>query len=145
MGYQTTTGSFMSIGPAPATEDEAGFEAVSVVKINGVTDPGVMGYTFNIASATIIDSGVTLEKKTSYTRSQIDVSLVLDGSDAGQIALLAASKTNDVYTIKLTRQNGDAAYYTAQVADMTDASTVDDFETGTAKLIPQSDVLKVAA
>jgi hypothetical protein len=145
MGFQTTTGAFMSIGPAPATLDAAGFGAVAVDKIGGVTDMGAMGKVFNTATLTPMDTKAVIEKKTSYVRQSPDVALAIDDADTGQIAAAAALETYDSYTIKVTRQNGDAIYFTAQVASFTYTQATDAFENGSIKLLPQSDLVKVAA
>jgi hypothetical protein len=142
---QTTAGTTIAIGPAPGTFDEAGYEAVSVDIIGEITDIGEIGKIFNTASHTPLSGRAVIERKTSYTRQSPTLALAIDEADVGQIAAEAALESDDCYTIKITRQNGDKIYFSAQVSSFTVSFSTDSFENGSITLLPQSDNLKVAA
>ena len=145
MSTQTTAGITVAIGPAPATLDVAGFDAVTAVLIGEVTDFGELGKAFNIASYTPLASRAVVEKKVSYNRLHPSMTVAVDDSDAGQIAAQAALETDLSYTIKLVRQDGAIKYITAQVTSFTTPFGSDAFETGVIALLTQSDVVDKAA
>ena len=145
MPVQTTSGTTVSIGPAPATLDQAGFDAVTVVLLGEVTDFGELGKTFNIASYTPLASRAVVEKKTSYNRMHPSMTVAVDDDDTGQIAAKVALDDDLDRTIKVTRQDGAIKYVTAQISAFTTAFATDSFELATIALLVQSDVVDVAA
>jgi hypothetical protein len=142
---QTTAGIVISIGPAPATFDQAGFEAVTVQPIGEVTSIGSIGKLYNTATHTPLAGRAVIEKKTSYTRENPELALAIDDADAGQIAAEAAVDSDDCYTIKIERQSGAVIYFAAQVSSFTVSYDTDEFENGSIALLTQTDTVKVAA
>lgn len=145
MGIQTTGGAVISIGPAPATLDAVGFAAVVVDAIGEVTSIGTLGKIWNTATHTPMAGEQVIEKKTSYNLQHPELALAIDDINPGQLAAEAANDTHLSYTIKITRQNGDAIYFTAQVSGFTVSFDTDSFENGSISLLSQTAPLKVAA
>lgn len=143
MSLQTTSGTTISIGPAPATLSAAGFEDVSVEQIAEVTDIGTIGKIFNTATHTALDRRQVIERKTSYNLQHPTLAIAADEENAGQADCEAAVDTDSDYTIKITRQNGDAVYFTAQVKSFTLTWGTDAFENGSIELLAQTDYIKV--
>lgn len=142
---QTTGGTIVSIGPAPATKDQAGFEAVTVVAIGEATEIGDIGKLWNTATHSALAKAQVLEKKTSFQLAAITIPLAIDDSNQGQIDARAANETYLDYTIKITRQNGAVIFFTAQVSGFVESYTFDSFENGTLTLLPQDVPLPIAA
>jgi len=141
----TTAGMSVSIGPAPATLDQVGFDAVAVDEIGEVSDITDIGKIFNTATRTPLSSRAVIEQKTSYTRQNPTLTFGPSDDDAGQVAAEAALESDDCYTIKFVRQNGAIIYITAQVSAFTVSYASDSYEAGSMTLLAQSDPVKVAA
>lgn len=145
MGYSTTSGAVISIGPEATTKDESGYEAVAVEDIGGVTNIGSFGKIWNTATVTPLAEDQVIELKTSFNFQHPELTLAIDGENAGQIAAEAANETKLFYTIKVTKQNGDKFYITAQVSGFNVDFSVDSFENGSISLLSQTARVKVAA
>ncbi len=102
----TTAGSKIYIGPAMAftgTDLVAGdFTSTVWTEIKGHTDLGSSGDTAETITSNQI--GINRTRKAKGTRNAGAKTLIMDfdPADAGQIALLAAEKTNDSYAFKIT-------------------------------------------
>lgn len=146
MTSRTSAGTTIAIGPAPITYDQAGFDAVVVDLIGEVTDAGEYGKVYNLVTHNPLADRKRVKKKGSYNNGSIALQLAIDEDDAGQIAALAASESDDSYTIKVTKQNGAIDYFTAQVMSFVDSiGGVDNIESGTIQLEIDNDIIKVAA
>jgi len=146
MSSRTSAGTIISIGAAPATYDQVGFDAVIVSPIGEVTDAGEYGKVYNLVTHNPLATRKTVKKKGSYNNGSVTLQIAQDEDDAGQIAALAASDSDDSYTIKVTKQNGAIDYFTAQVMSFTDAiGGVDSIEGGSIQLEIDNDIIKVAA
>ena len=142
MGYQTTSGARIAIGPLPATLDLPGFTAVITEDIGGVTDIGAIGKLWNTASISPLADEQVIELKTSYNLQHPELTLALDEGNAGQDAALAASEVHDKYTILITRQDGERIYFTSQVTSFTSEFGNHDFENGSIGLLAQTAPVK---
>ena len=146
MTARTSAGTSISIGPAPATYDAAGFGAVVVSVIGEVTDAGEYGKVYNLVTHNPLADRKTKKYKGSYNNGSITLQLAIDELDVGQIAAVAASDSDDSYTIKVTKQNGAVDYFTAQVMSFTTSvGSVDSIESGSIQLEIDNDIVKVAA
>ena len=146
MSSRTSAGTTISIGPAPSTYDAAGFGAVTYAVIGEVTDAGEYGKVYNLVTHNPLADRKTIKKKGSYNNGSITLQLATDEEDAGQIAALAASESDDSYSIKVVKQNGAIDYFTAQVMSFTNnIGGVDNIEGGSIQLEIDNDIVKVAA
>lgn len=145
MGTRTTGGAIISIGPYPATLDAIGFAAVAVEPIGEVTSIGTLGLVWNTATHNPLATEQVVEKKTSYNLQHPELALAIDDVNQGQIDAEAASLVHTMYTIKITRQGGDAIYLTAQVSSFTYSFDSDAFENGAIALLSQTLPLKIPA
>ena len=136
MGTQTTAGTVISIGPAPATQDVAGFNAVAVDPIGFATSMSEFDRVYNTASYTALEDPEVVVVKTSYGVGTPSIELVIDDSDTGQIAARAALISNDRFTIKITRQDLSLIYLLCQVSSFPQTVATDSFETGSITLMP---------
>jgi hypothetical protein len=146
MTSRTSAGTVISIGPAPATFDAAGYGAVTIAPIGEVTDAGEYGKVYTLVTHNPLADRKTIKKKGSYNNGSITLQLAIDEADAGQIAAIAAQDSDDSYTIKVTKQNGSADFFTAQVMSFTTSiGGVDSIEGGSITLEIDNDIVKVAA
>lgn len=145
MGFQTVAGSTLACSTsAPATYDAAGYGALSYTTIGEITDlGGNLGREYNIVSHSPVATSQVIEKKASYRLGSQDIVLAWDQSDAGQDLLRAAANdADDVLSFKLTKQNGDIRYFTAQVSKfLENFGGADNVNQGMVTLLRQTDVV----
>lgn len=132
---------------APATHDEAGFEALTWTKIGEITDIGsVTGREYNTSTHAPVDLAQQIEKKASYKLGTAEFVCGWDEDDAGQILVDAASKDYSIPSFKVIKQDGAIRYFTAQVSKFVENNgSVDDTVTGAITLLRQTDTIRVAA
>jgi len=146
MTARTSAGTIISIGVAPATYDQAGFEAVSFDPIGEVTDAGEYGKVYNLVTHNPLADRGTKKFKGSFNNGSVTLQIAQDETDAGQIAATAASDSDDSFSIKVTKQNGSVDYFTSQVMSFTTAiGGVDSIEGGSIQLEIDNEIIKVAA
>lgn len=145
MGFQTVAGSTLACSvTAPATYDSAGYGALTFTTIGEITDlGGNLGRDYNIVSHSPVATSQVIEKKASYKLGSQDIVLAWDQSDAGQDLLrTAANDPDDVLSFKLTKQNGDIRYFTAQVSKfLENFGGADSVNQGMVTLLRQTDVV----
>ena len=146
MTARTSAGTVVSIGPAPATLNAEGFNAVTVQAIGEVTDAGEYGKVFALVTHNPLSSRKTEKYKGSFNNGSITLALALDEADAGQVAARSALETDDSFTIKVTKQDGSIDFFTAQVMSFTTSiGSVDSIESGSIMLEIDSNIVPVAA
>ena len=116
MGIQTTAGSTLSIGAAPATLDATGFGAVSYTAVGEITDLGQFSYgTYTEVKVTAIGNRQTRKLKGSFDNGTMSLKMNLDSGDAGQTAMKTALTSDADHSIKVVLQDGSIKYFTAKV------------------------------
>lgn len=116
MTIQTTAGTTLSIGAAPATLDAAGFGAVSYTAVGEITDLGQFSYgTYTEVKVTSVGNRQTRKLKGSYDNGTMTLKMSLDSADAGQIAMKTANSSDADHSIKVVLQDGSIKYFTAKV------------------------------
>lgn len=117
MTAYTSAGSTLAIAAAqPATYNAAGYEALTPTVIGEITDLGEFGRVYNIVTHNPLDTRGTVKRKGSFNEGTIELKLALDGEDAGQDLLEAASISDDDYSFEMTLQNGEKFYFQGQVS-----------------------------
>lgn len=146
MSFTTVANTTLSVSAAlPATNDAAGYAALTWTAVGELTDIGsVKGRTYNIATHAPVGSAQQTQKKASFTLPNADFVCAWDEDDAGQIIIEAGSKTNDIYSFKMVKQDGTIRYFTAQVMSFVENNgTVDNVVTGAFTLLRQTDTITV--
>lgn len=146
MVARTSAGTTVAIGPAPSTNDLAGFDAVSYDTIGEVTDAGEYGKVFNLVTHNPLATRQTKKFKGSFNNGAITLQLAIDESDVGQGAAEDAVESDLSFSIKITKQNGSIDYFTAQVMSFTTSiGSVDSIESGSIQLEIDNDIVPKAA
>ena len=128
----------------PATNNAAGFAALTWTEIGELTDIGsVKGRSYNTSTHAPISSAQQIEKKGSYKLGKADMVVGWDGSDAGQVLVETAANSNTaIYSFKLLKQGGGIRYFTAQVMEFVENfGTVDNIVQGKFSLLRQTDTI----
>lgn len=113
MAVQTSTGLVIALSASlPATEDSAGYGALTYTDVGEVTAIGDVGANTQMVPHEALASGVTVKFKGFTDYGSVAVDMALDDSDAGQAIIDAAvDAVNTQYSVKLTFPNGGIRYW----------------------------------
>ena len=103
-GAITSAGSTLYIaddGALPATFDEAGYEALTWVKVGMITELPEFMPSATINSVMILDDRIPLKTKGSTDPGDMTVPMVRDVTDAGQAIIKVASRDDRSYSWKI--------------------------------------------
>lgn len=145
MTFETVAGSTLAVSAAaPATDDVAGFAALSWTLVGEITDlGGGLGREYNIVEHAPIASAQVTQKKGGYKLPQMELVMAWDQSDAGQdLMRTAALDADDIVSIRITKQSGDIRYFRAQVSKFVENfGTVDNVVQGMVSLLRQTNTV----
>lgn len=144
MAFDTVANTVLYVSAAaPATNDVAGFAALTWTAVGELTDIGsVKGREYNTSTHAPVGSAKQTEKKASYKLPNADFMCGWDEDDAGQIIVDGGSIVNDIYSFKLVKQNASIRYFTAQVMKFVENNgTVDNVVQGAFTLLRQTDTI----
>jgi hypothetical protein len=116
----TSAGTTIKISAGiPATNDAAGYAALTWTTIGEVTDLGEFGRVYNLVTHNPLATRATVKRKGSYNDGSVAMQLAIDDDDAGQVLALAALASDANYSFKITLQNGAIKYFQSQVMSFT--------------------------
>lgn len=145
MTVMTTAGSSFALSAGvPATQDAAGYNALTYTVAGEVTDLGDLGKTYNTVTHNPVSSRRVQKIKGSYNNGTMTIKMGKDFSDAGQILMATARDSDASFAFRLTLQNGKKMYYQGLVsAFTTQVGTVDQVTGGTVMIEIVSDIVEV--
>lgn len=117
MGSITAAGTALAISAAaPATEDAAGYAALTYTEIGQIEKIGAIGATTNKVEFQPL-KGPKQKHKGSTDYGSLQPSLAHDDEDAGQTLLRTAADPddNDLYSFKATYPDGAIRYWQGRV------------------------------
>lgn len=113
----TAAGSTLAISAAaPATQDAAGYAALTYTVIGGVEKIGTIGATFAKVEFQPLN-GPKEKLKGSADYGSLQPSMAHNETDAGQVLLRTAADdtANALYSVKVTYQDGSKRYFQGRV------------------------------
>lgn len=114
----TYIGSTLSgVSGSPATEDVAGYEALSLVEVGKVISIGEVGDTSEDVTFDLLKTGRRSHVNGVKDLGEIAVAIEFDGSDAGQTMIEAANNTNTTHSFAITDADGYTYYFQGLVAN----------------------------
>jgi hypothetical protein len=117
MGLQTGAGSSIAISvAAPATQDAAGFAALTFTEAGNCEKIGSIGATFGKTEFQPL-KGAKQKLKGSPDYGSLQPSFAHDETDAGQALFRTAAddEVNALFSFKVTYQNGAKRYFQGRV------------------------------
>lgn len=117
MTSMTAAGSTLAIGAAaPATNDAAGFAALTLIVVGNVEKIGTLGASFAKVEFQPL-KGAKQKYKGSADYGALQPSYAVDSADAGQTLLLTAAddETQKLYSFCVTYQDGAKRYFQGRV------------------------------
>lgn len=145
MTVMTTAGSTLGLSAvAPATQDAAGYNALTYTSAGEITDLGTLGKTYATVTHSPVGNRRVQKIKGSYNNGTMTIKMGRDYSDAGQAAFVAALGSDSPYSFKLTLQNGKKLYFQGLVSSYTtDVGSVDQITAADATIELISDIVEV--
>lgn len=117
MGTTASAGAALAISAGvPATQDAAGYAALTYTDVGNVEKIGTIGSTFAKVEFQPL-KGAKLKFKGSVDYGALQPSVAHDDADAGQTLLRTAAdnETNTLYAIRVTYPDGAKRYFQGRV------------------------------
>ncbi len=146
MAFEGSVGAYMEVSAAlPATEDQAGYEALTWTKVIGTTNLGEFSKIWQMATAVLLETGLTVKRKSSFDNGSLPVQMLRDASDAGQgILATAADSATSVISIKIVEPDGTTNYAQIIVLSHTvNLQSASDMKTANSQVEITSDIVVV--
>ena len=102
----------------PATEDAAGYGALTYTEIGSIEDAGEHGGTATVTNFIPLATGVVDKLKGSIDYGSKEMTMAVIGDDAGQALLAGAfdgANKNSIVSIKVVDQDGNIDYFMVYV------------------------------
>lgn len=143
---QTVAGTTLKISAGvPATQDGAGFAALSYTAVAEITDIGSLGKDYTLVTHNPIGDRKTYKFKGSYNNGSLSLKLAKAITDAGQVLLLAASNSDAYYSFQITTQDSRDMYFQGTVMSfMTQVGSVNSILGAEVKVEIVSDIFETA-
>lgn len=110
----TSAGSTLFVSAAlPATNDVAGFTALTWTKVAEIVTIGAFGRKYNLVSHNPIDSRGVVKRKGSYNNGTLQLKMAKAITGAGQAILKTAENSDLAISCRVTEQNGAISYFAA--------------------------------
>lgn len=111
MATTTVAGTALAISAGvPATQDAAGYVALTYTEIGSIEQIGTIGAAFAKVEFQPL-KGPKQKHKGSVDYGSLQPSLAVDDADAGQTLLRAAAASNSLYAFKVTLPDGGIRYF----------------------------------
>jgi len=95
------------VAGSPATNNKAGFEALTMVQLKGTIQLPVFGVTHNNIEVSDLGTGFTTGIKGAATGKDVSFTYHGDGTDTGiATAIVAAGSTSGLYSLKIVHGSG---------------------------------------
>ena len=134
------------VAAAPATEDAAGYEALTFVEVGEVISIGAIGDTSEDVTVTKLKDGRTEHFNGAKDGGSVPVACVREEGDAGQAIVEAEGNSNTTISFKVVDPNGDARYSYGRLANIqTPERTASSYEGLTFEMRRNSGTVKVTA
>ncbi|WP_404711485.1 hypothetical protein [Sphingomonas sp. MMS24-J13] len=148
MGLNTAAGASIALSvAAPATQDAAGYAALTYTEVGSIEKIGGIGATFSKVEFNPLKGGKKkLKGQPDY--GTLQPSIGIDETDAGQTLLLTAAsdQTNKYYSFKVIKQNGAIRYFQGLVFGLPETiDGVDTVDMSTPTIEINTPIVRVAA
>ena len=112
MAVTTSAGTLLKVtASAPATFNEAGYEALSYTTVGEITNYGELGREFELVTHNPVATRGTQKFKGSFNEGSMQLQIGLDNADGGQTLMQAASLSDTPYSFELTLPTGHKKYF----------------------------------
>lgn len=145
MSFSSTIKTKIYIGTTKPAASVSDYTSDTFTQIKGLTDIGEFGDEAEEIRFTTIEDGRVNKLKGSADAGNWDVEVARDGTDAGQIALRAASKADGIYNFHVELVDGTDFYFRGNVMAAKNAFGSNDVNKQKFTVGITSEVLEVVA
>jgi hypothetical protein len=141
----TSAGTTLSVSAAlPATNNAAGFAALTYTLVGEVVDLGSYGKKYNLVTHNPIDNRKTVKRKGSYNSGALSLKMARVPTDGGQAILVTARDSDTAISAKIVLQSGTINYFQTMVMGyVTEIGGVDNITSATVDLEVTEDIIEV--
>jgi hypothetical protein len=119
MGKQTSAGAVIGLSAAaPATNNLAGYAALTFTDVGEVTQLGDFGPEFGLVTHEPLASRGVEKYKGNFNPGAMTIQGAADKANAGQALLETAVADDDEYFVKVTFQGGEIVYFPTKVMSL---------------------------
>ena len=142
----TAAGTALAISAGvPATQDAAGYAALTYTEISQIDKIGVIGAVFSKVEFTPL-KGPKQKHKGAFDGGTLSPTLAHDDADAGQTLLRASAASNNLYAFKVTYPDGAVRYFQGRTFGYPEnIDGADSIITATPSIEISTAIVKVAA
>lgn len=143
---QTAAGTTFGISlTLPATEDAAGYAALTFLDVGEVTNIDEYGRVYELVTSNPLSSRRVKKYKGSYDEGSFSITYDITFDDAGQVAVTTARDDDANAAIEIVHQDGTIDYMSVKVMSTTTAvGTLDSMLEGSTSVEIDSDIIRVA-
>ena len=145
MPIMTSAGSTLAIATGtPATNDGAGFTALTYVVVGEVTDIGEFGREYATTTHSAVASRAVRKFKGSYNNGSIQIQMGRDTANAGQTAMRAALLSDADFSFRVTLQDASKIHFIGKVtAFKTSVGSVDQITGANTTIEINGDIVEI--
>ena len=103
-------GTILVSATLPATNDGAGYAALTFTEIGGASDLPSVGGSANVVSFDLLSTGYTTKKKGQKQFGAGSFNYATVAADAGQVLMTAAAASQDAYAFKILYNDASIDY-----------------------------------
>ena len=118
MAQTSANVTFAVSAATPATYDSVGFGALTFTNVGGVTSVGEFGGEAELITYDLLAERVTKKLKGTINYGTIQLEMVLETADAGQLLLEAGAlgaAVDTIHSFKVTLNDGTIKYFTGVI------------------------------
>lgn len=144
MYYSSAGSTFAISAAAPASENSAGFDALTYTLVGEVTNIGNFGVQSSLITHMPLADRVVRKLKGSKNNGTIDLAYALSLDDAGQVMLKTAAESDNAYSVRIVLQNGTKIYFRGLVMSaQREVGGVDSITAGSSQIEITSNIVEV--
>ena len=110
---------FAASAATPATEDVAGYAALTYTDVGEITEIPESGESFEVVTHVPLATGLTAKYHGANNAGSLTIPMALDNADAGQAILKAALASKSRISFSETYPDGEIRYYQGKVFSFT--------------------------
>lgn len=129
----------------PATENEAGYEALTFITIGEVTEIPEFGAEHDVVTHVPLATGITAKYHGAKNNGSMSLPMALDRTDAGQTALKTALTGKGRVAFEVTYADGSVDYFQGKAMSFRRGASIGEVVTATVSVEIETDLIEVAA
>lgn len=136
---------FLIVDDIPATEDETGYEALTLAEVGELTDIPEYGPEHDTVTHVPLKTGITQKFHGAINQGSVTLPMALSKTDTGQIALRAALASKKRVTFCTTYADGSKDYMQGKVMSYMRGASINSVVQASIRIEIETTIIEVAA